>query len=109
MIFTGDVAVAHGDKFIFRGFHHSLVEKPWCLNLEGAIDPLENIHPSWGVTNTPNWFASFVDFNIGPVFIGNNHVHDIANGVRQTLIALADQGLISFGAGLSDDVAGQAA
>lgn len=77
MIFSGDVAVAHGDKFNFLDFPRSLLCKPWCVNLAGSIDSLENLPTSWGVTNTPNWFASFVNFNFGPLLIGNNQLHYI--------------------------------
>ena len=41
---------------------------------------------------------------IGPVFIGNNHLHEIVDGVRSILTALAKRGLVGFGAGLSAEV-----
>lgn len=37
MIFAGDVAIAHGDCFNFLNFPPSLLQRPWCLNLEGAV------------------------------------------------------------------------
>lgn len=108
MIFSGDVAIATGDRFYFCGFPKTLVALPWCLNLEGAIAPLEASLPAWGVVNTAGWTASFTGFNLGPVFIGNNHLHDIADGVQSTLTALAKRGLVGFGAGVSVNEAAQA-
>jgi poly-gamma-glutamate synthesis protein (capsule biosynthesis protein) len=43
---------------------------------------------------------------MAPVFIGNNHIHDISDGVRSTISTLAAQGLRHFGAGLNEVDAG---
>ena len=39
------------------------------------------------------------------MFIGNNHLHDSADGIRCTLLALAERGLVSSGAGSSAEEA----
>lgn len=101
MILCGDVAIAPGDRFLFRDFPGSLADRPWCCNLEGSVASLEAKPPAWGVVNGAGWLASFAGFELGPVFIGNNHLHDSADGVRCTLLALAERGLASFGAGSS--------
>ncbi len=104
MIFAGDVAVALGDRFGFVGFPPAVLEAPWCFNLEGSI-PRSGIHvPSWGLHNADNWFESFKGWSLGAVFLGNNHVHDVPDGVITTADALALRGISVFAAG-SDEVA----
>lgn len=98
MIFVGDVAIAHGDEFSFDGFDDKSIGKPWCINLEGAITGSNDV-PAWGVYNTSTWAESFAGFNLGPTFIGNNHIHDVPDGIRSTLAELEQQGIAAFGAG----------
>lgn len=98
MIFAGDVAIAPGDQFAFRGFPAAVRRAPWCVNLEGAIAQSgESLN--WGLCNTDTWSDSFSEFRLGPVFLANNHVHDLQRGVVHTADLLRCAGLCSFGAG----------
>lgn len=98
MILAGDVAIANGDRFTFHQFPTEVRAKPWCINLEGAIaDPAQML--DWGVYNASDWCESLADFNLGPVFLGNNHVHDLPSGVTTTLTELRLAGIQGFGAG----------
>lgn len=108
MIFAGDVAVAHGDRFDFEGFPHDSLALPWCLNLEGAITGSLEM-PDWGTSNSSAWIESFSRFTLGPVFIGNNHIHDIKGGIQITQAELARSGLEIFGAGTNIDEASKPA
>lgn len=79
MIFAGDVAIADDDLFEFPGFPDALLESPWCFNLEGAIREPGCPLPTWGVANSHRWMESLRRFMLAPVFLGNNHIHDIPN------------------------------
>ena len=103
MIFAGDVAIARGDVFQFSGFAPSTLKKPWCVNLEGAVATDDAALPSFGVYNSDAWIASFASFKIDAVFLGNNHICDIPDGIRSTLAILKNDGLVGFGAGLDTD------
>lgn len=103
MIFVGDVAIAPGDRFEFIGFPESVSAVPCCVNLEGAIAPRGLALPEWGVANSEEWLESLSEFRVGPVFLGNNHIHDVEDGVRLTCKALSQNGHSFFGAG--NDVA----
>lgn len=98
MIFVGDVALANSDKFTFSGFGE-LKSKPWCLNLEGAVFNVGLTVPTWGTYNTSNWLNSFSDFSLAPVFLANNHIHDLPDGVATTRQYLTEHELQCFGAG----------
>lgn len=98
MIFVGDVALANNDKFSFLGFD-KLKTKPWCLNLEGAVFNVGLTVPTWGTYNTSNWLNSFSDFSLAPVFLANNHIHDLPDGVATTRQYLTEHELQCFGAG----------
>lgn len=104
MIFVGDVAIAHHDQFTFSGFPEHLLHLPWCVNLEGAITD-SGAAPGWGVYNSSTWTESFEEVRLGPVFLGNNHIHDVADGVNATLDRLAAFGLPAFGAGRDEKAA----
>ena len=104
MIFAGDVAVAHGDVFEFVGFNRQLMDPPWCFNLEGAPAPVE-LAPAWGLINSEKWTESLKSFSIGPVFIGNNHILDVGDGIRRTIHSLGECGLNAFGAGVNSHAA----
>jgi len=103
MIFVGDVAIARGDRFVFAGFPGGMLRRPWCVNLEGAVAVGES-RPEWGVYNDESWIDSFANFSLGPVFLGNNHVHDVPNGIGKTIDHLTAIGAGVFGAG-SDETA----
>lgn len=100
MIFTGDVAIAPGDRFRHVGFPDCFKDAPICLNLEGAVSLQDQIPPR-GLCNSKSWFDSFDDLRVGPVFLGNNHIADITDGISTTQKRLADRGLQYFGAGCS--------
>lgn len=101
MIFAGDVAIAHSDRFAFLGFPARLLATPWCFNLEGAILASPGVVP-WGVFNSTTWSASFEQFSVSALFLANNHIHDAAQGVEKTRRALSDAAILSFGAGLPE-------
>lgn len=98
MIFAGDVAIAHGDCFSFEQFPASSLEVPWCLNLEGAITNSLEV-PVWGVYNASRWAESFSRFQLAPLFVGNNHIHDVDDGIELTRAQADADGLCTFGAG----------
>lgn len=98
MIFTGDVAIADEDSFSFIGFD-GLKPKSWSINLEGAVLMEGSQIPGWGTYNSPRWVDSFSGFRLAPVFLANNHIHDLVNGVAETRDYLIKQNLESFGAG----------
>lgn len=99
MIFAGDVAIADRDLFEFTGFPDALLESPWCFNLEGAIREPGCALPNWGVANCSHSMDSLKRFRLGPLFLGNNHIHDVPNGVSLSHAALAAQGCSVFGVG----------
>jgi len=101
MIVAGDVAVAHGDVFQFCEFDPLLLKKPWCFNLEGAVATKNTLLPSFGVYNSDAWLSSFKSFQIGPVFLGNNHIGDIPDGIKLTLSYLIKKGIVAFGVDLA--------
>lgn len=108
MIFAGDVAIANDDRFAFHQFPPEVRAKPWCINLEGAIaDPAQML--DWGVYNASDWRESFTDFNLGPVFLGNNHIHDWPGGIFATLDQLRFAGIQGFGAGNNEQEASRPA
>ena len=98
MIFVGDVAIADGDQFSFDGFPDSVHSDFLCINLEGAITPLEQA-PTWGTYNSVTWSRSFSEFSLGPVFTANNHITDIHGGISVTQAHLNELGVSMFGAG----------
>lgn len=51
MIVTGDVAIAHDDKFVFKDMER-LQEKKWIINLEGFITSEYNYSKTWCVYNS---------------------------------------------------------
>ncbi|WP_322803502.1 CapA family protein [Vibrio alfacsensis] len=99
MIFTGDVAIADDDKFSFVGFEPRMLSKPWVINLEGAILTDGKAYPEWGVYNSKEWQDSFRNFNIGAIFIGNNHICDLDKGIEDSIDCFINQGLNFFGGG----------
>lgn len=109
MIFAGDVAIAPGDRLDFIGFSDALRSVPWCINLEGAIARDNSVAPDWGVVNCANWRASLDVFQLGPIFLANNHIHDIKNGVHESCAALTATGLCFFGAGNDQSAASRPA
>jgi hypothetical protein len=98
MIFVGDVAIAAAEYFQHKGFPKSLSGIPLCVNLEGAVTTSQE-SPAWGVYNSEDWTESFHAFSVGPVFLGNNHIHDLPSGVERTCHSLQSKGLKPFGAG----------
>ncbi|MRH78514.1 hypothetical protein GH984_07320 [Spiribacter sp. C176] len=100
MIFIGDVAIAPGDRFRHVGFPDNFQVKPICLNLEGAISPQDEL-PARGLCNSVNSLDSFKNFTLGPVFLGNNHITDIPDGISITQTHLAEKKLQFCGAGCS--------
>lgn len=98
MIFAGDVAIYPGEIFHFENFPESLRRPPWCLNLEGSVLSSVNV-PDWGVINSPSWVDSFSEFSLSPVFLANNHILDVPNGISRTTKFLRKDGLSFFGAG----------
>ncbi|AXY43696.1 CapA family protein [Halomonas sp. JS92-SW72] len=105
MIFSGDVAIADGVSFEFLDFPDHLKNSPWCINLEGAIGSIDDLSNGWGCYNSTAWVQSFNGFKLGPLFIANNHIHDIEGGVEKTLKLASGAGLECFGAGLNVDKA----
>lgn len=55
MIIAGDVAIAPGDRFEFRCFPSSVLERPWFIKLEGAISTKA---PRWGIAKWRDWLRS---------------------------------------------------
>lgn len=108
MIVAGDVAIADGDTFRFEDFPQGIRTKSWLLNLEGAIAQESTVKPAWGTWNSSEWRQSFEGFSLGPVFVGNNHIHDIPNGILLTRDTLCKQGIQVFGAGEDDREASRA-
>lgn len=100
MIFVGDVAIAPDDQFEQVGFPDYLKSQPISVNLEGAISTDLRV-PQSGLCNTADWPNCFTGFELGPVFLGNNHVTDLPGGILTTQKHLAALGLQSFGAGPS--------
>lgn len=100
MLFVGDVAVAPGEQFIHLGFPSRIKRLPMCLNLEGAVLD-EKLVLSRGLSNCKRWVHSFDGFQLGPIFIGNNHITDVPGGIAKTLQHLASLKLSYFGAGVS--------
>ena len=100
MIFVGDVAIASSDHFKHESFPSSFLDVPICLNLEGAVSE-SMVLPKRGLVNHSAWLQSFEGLQLGPVFIGNNHIQDIPNGITRTKRFLASVSLKSFGAGES--------
>ena len=41
----------------------------------------------------------FFNFNLGLIFLANNHIQDLSDGISSTLRALARNGFTAFGAG----------
>lgn len=106
MIFAGDVAIQSG-KILFEEFPPSLLEKSWCINLEGATTvPLGGLR--WGVYNDPAWVDSFSEFNVRAAFIGNNHILDVEHGVSSTIEFLQERCIDFFGAGRTREEASRA-
>ena len=100
MIVTGDVAIAHGDTFVFSDMEH-LSGRHWVINLEGFITQDLVYSDTWCVYNSATWEDSFNDFNIRAAFIGNNHIQDIDNGIAQSISYLTERNILFFGAGLN--------
>jgi hypothetical protein len=98
MIFVGDVAVAHNDKFKFVNFPVELQKKHWSINLEGPVLPIDQTL-SRGVYNSSNLMQSFVGFNVKSACLANNHIEDVPGGISKTLEFLNKQGISGFGAG----------
>jgi hypothetical protein len=105
MIFLGDVAIAKEDQFEFQGFPRGVYAKPLCFNLEGAVLNNEDSPPSYGVYNSHEWVDSFKTWKLGAAFLGNNHIHDVNNGIVKTLDFLITRGVLGFGAGADLDTA----
>ena len=104
MLFVGDVAIAPGDRMKHECFPQVLLKKPLCLNLEGAVGSMDFML-DWGVCNSSAWYRSFDDFSLGPIFLGNNHIHDLPRGIETTFSHLKSLGLHSFGAGANEAAA----
>ena len=104
MILAGDVAIAPEAVHRFEEFPVEVREAPWCLNLEGAIGS-PGAFPKWGVCNSSDWSRSFAAFRLGPVFLANNHIHDLPQGVARTYDALGRLGLCGFAAGANENSA----
>lgn len=98
MIFVGDVAIASGDRFTHSGIPMEMLSDQWCVNLEGAVSASRQAI-DWGVYNSTDWTDSFGGLSVELVFLGNNHVTDLKNGIAGTIDALAPKGMTSFGAG----------
>lgn len=98
MIFVGDVAIAPGDLFVHRGFPNVFRQKKLCVNLEGAISTDGRI-PKFGTCNSSEWQEAFSGFPLAPVFLANNHIADIPNGIENTRTHLKSFGMVGFGAG----------
>lgn len=104
MIIAGDVAVAYGDRISFDGFPESLLHKPWCINLEGAITSGHE-DELWGTYNWNKWMESFQLFSIDSVFTANNHIHDIPDGISITEQWLSENNLSVVGTGRNQEAA----
>ena len=105
MIFLGDVALAVEEQFEFQGFPIRFNAKPLCLNLEGAVLNSGDLPPTYGVYNSHHWVDSFKTWEIGAVFLGNNHIHDVKDGILTTLDFLKLRNISGFGAGETLDAA----
>ena len=105
MIFVGDVAIANNDTFNFNNLDKVFAEKPVCLNLEGPILEKNKCPPKFGLYNNSNFLNSFQDFNISSVFLANNHIHDIKNGIEFTINELKNDRIQYFGAGINKNEA----
>lgn len=104
MIFTGDVAVANGDRFCFYGFPSYLRSVPMCINLEGSVKSFDidvGVDCDEVVYNDEAGLASIFDFNLQIPFLANNHIHDLADGVVKTCDFFAGKGIQTIGAGPS--------
>lgn len=108
MIIVGDVAISRGDRFRFEGFKH-LADMPLCMNLEGAVLEPSSGKPSWGVYNSEDFLGSLGGFNLACIFLANNHIHDVPQGVESTIDRLRANGLEAFGAGLDESQASRPA
>ncbi|HZJ97857.1 MAG TPA: CapA family protein [Oligella sp.] len=69
------------------------------MNLEGAVLNEDSAIPAWGTYNASYWLRSFSGFNLAPVFLANNHIHDLPEGIAITREHLAKHKLQSFGVG----------
>ena len=95
MIFVGDVSIAQGDRGHLLKFPQNLLEQKWCVNLEGAIS---DEHHSKGFYNSWSGFSNLrEDIDISNVFLANNHINDIRNGLKGTLSYLDVHGLKPVG------------
>jgi hypothetical protein len=68
MIFTGDVAIADGDRFDFVGFPEEFFLTPMCLNLESAVKSDDSIFNT-GVYNSADGLESLSGFNFSLPFL----------------------------------------
>lgn len=100
MILVGDVAIADGDLFLYRGFPEAFSTVPICFNLEGAIAK-GGERPARGLYNSEAWRRSFGGMQAHFAFLANNHIHDVDDGVSRTRRRLAESGITGFGAGLT--------
>lgn len=101
MIFTGDVAIADGDKFNFVGFPEQIYVAPICINLEGAIKS-GDADFNGGVYNSITGLDSFSEFNLSVPFLANNHIHDLTDGVCKTREHFENKRIQTIGAGTFD-------
>ena len=106
MIFAGDVAIAQGDVFQFRGFPDRITAQPWILNLEGPVlgDEMKGCR---GLHNASDWLLSFSGFRVRGVVLANNHIQDATNGIANTRALSKTLGLEAVGAGSDSREAAQ--
>lgn len=100
MIFVGDIAIPCGDDTTLKGVPEEL-KKDIVANLEGCItvDEPEN---AMSVYNSDRVLTFLKENGVKAVSLANNHILDEKTSFDDTRKKLADNGILSFGAGWDD-------
>lgn len=84
LVFAGDLSLHHSQTPAFQDFPSHLLSKKvsWCLNLEGAVSayPVQK-----ALYNTPMIVEKLAPLNISHLFLANNHIYDVHDGLSQSV------------------------
>lgn len=96
LLFSGDVALASSERFIFQNFPLSLCSIPLVFNLEGAFSP---VHLPKVVYNSAESLSASRFLNMHHATLSNNHIFDLGPDLSYTFSILQSLDISYSGAG----------